>query len=69
MKTPKEKAEELVYKFKSNTVLSIQRSINCALICAEEVLRVAKWGGEIDEQIDDGSKEYWTKVIEEIKKL
>lgn len=71
MKTPKEKAEELVEKmfYCYQGHIDEYTAKQCALICAEEVLRVAQWGGEIDEQIDVDSKEYWTKVIEEIKKL
>jgi hypothetical protein len=61
--TPKEKAKELVDKF---TVVGLQQrneGIQCALICATEMLKVAWF-------IPDGEiYEFLLKVKEEINKL
>ena len=41
-------------------------AITCALICIDEMIRIAPWGGVIDNEIEDGSKEYYLKVKEEL---
>jgi hypothetical protein len=41
----------------------------CALFCIDEMIRIAPWGGDIDNEIEDGSKEYYIKVKQEIEKL
>ena len=33
------------------------------------MIRIAPWGGDIDNEIEDGSKEYYIKVKQEIEKL
>lgn len=72
--TPKEKALELIKKYNLvvlDTALggSNQRVKQCALIAVDELIRVTPWGGDIDNEIEDGSKEFYMKVKQEIEKL
>jgi len=83
--TPKEKAKELVDKYLNAsfnckgcdmpfcdvpcTMLNVTEAKECALICIDEMIRIAPWGGDIDNEIEDGSKEYYIKVKQEIEKL
>ncbi len=72
--TPKEKADELVkkmYKVMSDSVsdITLYFSKQCALVAVNELIRIAPWGGDIDNEIEDDSKEYYIKVKEEIEKL
>jgi hypothetical protein len=72
--TPKEKALELIQKYNLvvlDTALggSNQRVKQCALIAVDELIRVTPWGGDIDNEIEDGSKEFYMKVKQEIEKL
>jgi hypothetical protein len=67
--TPKEKAEELVLKFKQlpqeGTIawyLSFELSKQCALIAVDEILSVI-WIN-LDDEVD-----YWAEVKQEIEKL
>ena len=71
---PKEKALELIQKYNLvvlDTALggSNQRVKQCALIAVDELIRVTPWGGDIDNEIEDGSKEFYMKVKQEIEKL
>lgn len=66
--TPKEKAEELVYKFCTFPQLDWTDSKQCALIAVDELVK--------QEQVLLGyknangySSEYWEEVIKEIKNL
>ena len=43
-----------------------KEATTCALICIDEMIRIAPWGGVIDNEIEDGSKEYYIKVKEEL---
>ena len=43
-----------------------KEATTCALICIDEMIRIAPWGGDIDNEIDDDSKEYYMKVKEEL---
>jgi len=67
--TSQEKAKELVDKF---TLVGLQQrneGIQCALIAVDELIRVTPWGGDIDNEIADDSKEFYMKVKQEIEKL
>jgi hypothetical protein len=39
------------------------------LVAVDEMIRIAPWGGDFDNEIEDGSKEYYMKVKQEIEKL
>jgi hypothetical protein len=78
--TAKEKAQELVDKFReySHTDFNytrggyqvdtqIQNAKMCALIAVDELYRIAPWSLEND--IQDDSKQYWYEVKQEIEKL
>ena len=72
--TPKEKADELVkkmYKVMSDSVsdITLYFSKQCALVAVDELIRIAPWGGDIDGEIEEDSKEYYMKVKEEIEKI
>ena len=41
-------------------------AITCALICIDEMIRIAPWGGDIDGEIEVDSKEYYMKIKEEL---
>ena len=66
--TPKEKALDLVHKFAIENKY-YERAQQCALICINEMIRITLWGGDIDGEIEDDSKEYYIKVKQEIEKL
>lgn len=62
--TPKEKAIELIEKYKLldyNSNLSIEKSKKCSLIVVDEILDLDS-GDSID-------KNYWQEVKQEIQKL
>ena len=65
--TPKEKAEELLDKMTME--IGKFNAKQCALIAVDELIRIAPWGGDIDGEIEDDSKEYYIEVKQEIKKL
>ena len=65
--TPKEKAEELLDKMTME--IGKFNAKQCALIAVDELIRIALWGGDIDGEIEDDSKEYYIKVKQEIEKL
>lgn len=76
--TPKEKAEKLVDKFIPHTrifheVLGwedyIDSAKQCALICVDELIIISNWGGIIDGDIEENSKEYFMQVNQEIQLL
>lgn len=66
--TAQEKAAYLVVKFMSK-VVSQRVAKECALVSIDEMIRIAPWNGEADTQIEDGSKEFYINVKEEIEKL
>jgi hypothetical protein len=74
MKTPEEKAEELVGKFFNRYtnrnlwgVSGIQKE--CAIICCEEIIKDSILVEEAHGNYYTSNKQYWKSVIEEIKKL
>jgi len=65
MTPPKEKAEELVYKFNTIDAFLIDAK-KCALIAVEEILNTLysiPFGNALDNEL-----EYWEEVKQEIKK-
>ena len=62
--SPKEKAEELVYKF-MDTRIPWKQSKLCALVAVDEILKAREVS--IGGLILDG--DYWLEVKEEIEKL
>lgn len=65
MKTPKEKAEELVEKFKNKTILSLNKCKECALIVVEEIIND-------NPNIYDSDRlnyKYWNEVRNQLEKL
>ena len=71
--TPEEKAEQLYDKFlryvPAEEEFEHEYAKQCALIAVDELIRVTPWGGDIDNEIEDGSKEFYMKVKQEIEKL
>ena len=65
MKTPKEKAEELVNKFTDleDGEMYIGKAKQCALIAVDEILKI---GSVI---VDYNTRDYWQEVKQEIGKL
>ena len=68
--THKEKAEEIVFKFR-NTLSSDNRSWKveykqCALICVEEILKETK---RTNADISRSRYSYWVGVKQEIEKI
>ena len=49
--------------------ITLYFSKQCALVAVNELIRIAPWGGDIDGEIEEDSKEYYMKVKEEIEKL
>ena len=70
MSSPKEKAEELMYKFHETPLwLTRDDSKHCALICANEVMKHAKDISMVYDLTFDESTTFWAKVKTEIEKL
>ena len=73
--TPKEKAKEIYCKYTDAlNIRDLQTTANpfakkCALIAVDEMIRITPWGGNIDNEIEDGSKEFYMEVKQEIEKL
>jgi len=73
--SPKEKAKELYCKYTDTlNIRDLQTNANpfakqCALIAVDEIIAIATWGGNIDGEIDENSKEYFMQVKQEIEKL
>tara|TARA_R110000868_G_scaffold224034_1_gene475892 strand:+ start:115 stop:345 length:231 start_codon:yes stop_codon:yes gene_type:complete len=67
----KEKAQELFDKmlFCYQGHIDEYTAKQCAIITADELIRVTPWGGDIDNEIEDFSKEFYMKVKQEIEKL
>ena len=65
MLTPKEKAEELVYKFTDleDGEMYIGKAKQCALISVDEILKI---GSVI---VDYNTRDYWQEVKKLIEKL
>ena len=51
-------------------LLSCERRYNeaiiCALVCIDNMIKIAPWGGVIDNEVEEGSKEYYMKLKEEL---
>ena len=43
-----------------------RKNRDCALICIDKMITIASWGGVIDNEVEDGSKEYYIKIKEEL---
>ena len=41
-------------------------AITCALVCIDKMIMIASWGGVIDNEVEDGSKEYYIIIKEEL---
>jgi len=72
--TPQEKAKQLANKYFKQSDLLYEdltwiQAKECALIAVDELIRVTPWGGDIDNEIADDSKEFYIKVKQEIEKL
>lgn len=70
--TPKEKAEELVDKYRMTIIsylndrMKHQNSINCALIAVDEILNIVDTIYDYDRNV---LYPYWQEVKQEIEKL
>jgi hypothetical protein len=65
--TPKEKAEELVEKFRISKAITEGYGKQCALIAVDEIIKAlppSSYGLEFVAKID-----FWTNVKQEIEKL
>ena len=68
--TPKEKAEELVERFRMNVLdwegcsINEHKAKQCALIAVDEILKVASFYNDTQ-----GEVTYWTEVKQEIKNI
>jgi hypothetical protein len=68
--TPKEKAEQLVDKFRSNIIsflsdnMKEQNAKQCALIAVDEILKVASFYNDSQAEVT-----YWQEVKQEIENL
>jgi hypothetical protein len=76
--TPKEKAEELFYKFKNEfnwiekdyDVDLYRDAKQCALIAVDEIVRLDIFNCNWEWSDEDGdTREYWQEVKQEIEKL
>jgi len=71
--TPKEKAKELYCKYTDAlNIRDLQTTANpfakqCALIAVDELIKISNWGGIIDDDIEENSKEYFMQVKQEIE--
>jgi hypothetical protein len=61
--TPKEKAEELVEKFRISKAITESYAKQCSLIAVDEILDTIKWC------IGDSQVGYWEDVKKEIEAL
>lgn len=74
--TPKEKAEELVDKFKPNAyrgaceendeLMELYHSKQCALKAVDEIIKTIEYSSQADEM---SKTSYWEEVKTEIEKL
>jgi len=77
MKSPEEKAKELVERFLfmpiGHCLMTTEHAKQCALICCDEIIEAGPYGHEVCfyepmERVEDCVL-YWNKVKEEINKL
>lgn len=71
--TPKEKANELFSKYflalRGYGPIEREQARANAMITVNELYRIAKWGGDIDGEIEPDSKEYYELVKGELKNI
>ena len=41
-------------------------AITCALVCIDKMIMIAPWGGVVDNEVEDDSKEYYIIIKEEL---
>ena len=64
-KTAVDKAQELIDKMTME--IGEFNAKHCAMVCVDELIRIAPWGSDIDGEIEDDSKEYYIEVKQEIE--
>lgn len=75
--TPKEKAEELIFKFKNsqdsygyNDVRDIAAAKRCAIIAVDELIKESCKGSKFkDPYYQDGEVQYWIEVKQELNNI
>ena len=65
--TPKEKAVELVDKFRLSKAITESYAKQCALIAVDEIIKSNPY--EVSKTDMDSTIEYWQEVKQEIEKL
>jgi hypothetical protein len=63
--TAVDKAQELIDKMTME--IGEFNAKHCAMVCVDELIRIAPWGSDIDGEIEDDSKEYYIEVKQEIE--
>ena len=79
---PKGEAQDLVlsfyYRLPNNGSLKTginscesryKEAVMCAIIAVNKIISISPWGGDIDGEIEQGSKEYYQQVKTELEKL
>jgi hypothetical protein len=46
-----------------------KEGVVCAMVAVNKIISIAPWGGDIDGEIEQGSKEYYQQVKTELEKL
>ena len=46
-----------------------KEAVVCAMVAVNKIISIAPWGGDIDGEIEEGSKEYYQQVKQELEKL
>jgi len=71
--TPKQKANELLTRYFTSGVgygpIERDRAKRNAGLCVDELIRVTPWGGDAEVKEDDGSKEFYINVKNELDNL
>ena len=74
--TPRQRAEELVDKFRMNVLdyegcsINTHKAKQCALICVDQIILEQCKSSELkDAKYQDERIKYWNEVKQEIKKL
>jgi hypothetical protein len=79
---PKAEAQDLVlsfyYRLPNNGSLKTginscesryKEAVICAMVAVNKIISIAPWGGDIDGEIEEGSKEYYQQVKTELENL
>jgi hypothetical protein len=66
--TPKQKAAYLVVKYMSK-IVDMKLSKECALVAIDEMINITPWCGDENVDIENGSKEFYMNVKQEIEKI